>query len=343
MGVRQAVRSPWLRFVVLLGVVLVAVFLFLDEFDVSGVVTEIYGANLGLVAVAVVVYAVSWYPRGIRYRDLLVAMGYRMSTIVMTGAVFVSQTANLVFPARAGDATRAYVVKKRSGVPYATGAASLTAERFLDVVVVGGFAALGVVGALFVGGAVEVRRHSEILVGSVLLVLVVVAGTVALVVASRSDFGRVGSRLPFVTERVSEVIGGFVDDVAATFDDSARFVRLAGASIVAWGLDVAAGALVFYAVGTTGWVVFPAALVGVSVGNLAKAVPSTPGGVGVYEAGFAASVTALLPIGWEVAVAVAVVDHALKNGVTVLGGVVSATLLNVSLTQRADSGVEEPS
>lgn len=342
MDVRQAVRSPWLRFVVLLGVTLVAVTLFFEEFDLSGVVAKISNADLFFVVLAVVVYTASWYPRGLRYRNLLVAMGYFPSTRVMTGAIFVSQTANLVFPARAGDATRAYIVKKRSGVPYTTGAASLTAERFLDVVFVGGFAALGFVSALLVGGGVEFERHTRLLLGSAFFFGVVVAGTAALVFASRYGLDGINSRLPFVSESVTEVAADFVDDVAAIFDDIERFVSLSGSSFAAWGLDVVSGALIFYALGVTGWVVVPASLLGVGVGNLAKAVPSTPGGIGVYEAGFVASVTALLPVGWEVALGVAVVDHALKNGVTVVGGVVSAVVLNVSLTQRVGESKPEP-
>jgi len=341
MDTKQAVQSPWLRFVLLLGVVLVSVTLFFEEFDPSGVFGEISDANILFITFAVIVYTASWYPRGLRYRDLLIAMGHFPSTRVMTGAVFISQTANLVFPARAGDATRAYVVNKRSGVPYTTGVASLTAERFLDVVFVGGFAALGVLGALLIGVPGEVGEHTGVLLGSGVLFFVVVVGTGAVVLLSRYRFGGSGRGLPFLTEGLTEVIANFANDVAAIFENGRRLFRLSSTSLAGWGLDVLACAFVFYAFGVTGWVVVPASLLGVGVGNLAKAVPSTPGGIGVYEAGFAASVTAVLPLGWEVVLGVAVIDHALKNGVTVIGGVVSAVVLNVSLTQRVLEGKAE--
>jgi uncharacterized membrane protein YbhN (UPF0104 family) len=48
----------------------------------------------------------------------------------------------------------------------------------------------------------------------------------------------------------------------------------------------------------------------------------------------------LTPVGAAVAFAAAVLDHALKNGVTVLGGVVSMLALNVSLTTAVDEAGE---
>ncbi len=327
----NSTRKGWFRFLALLAVVLAAAYVFADQLDTGRVVALVAGASPLYLGAATLVYAASWHPRGARYREILLATGYRCSTHAMTAAVFVSQTANLLFPARAGDASRAYVVKRRSNVPYSTGAASLAGERFLDVVVVGGFAAAGLLYVVFSGGAVKVQRHPEVLWGGAALVAVAVTGVAALLLAS--SLGVAGlERVPRVTESAAEAVQGFVDDVAAVFEEPVGFARLLGWSVLAWGLDVAAGGLVFVALDVEPVVAAPAALVGVSVGNLGKAVPSTPGGLGLYEAGFAASVTAAFPIAWQAAVAAAVVDHALKNAVTVVGGVASALALNVSLT-----------
>jgi uncharacterized membrane protein YbhN (UPF0104 family) len=74
----------------------------------------------------------------------------------------------------------------------------------------------------------------------------------------------------------------------------------------------------------------------VSVGNLAKVLPLSPGGIGLYEAAFTVLVVALTPISPAVAVGAAFLDHAVKNLITVLGGVASMLALNVSLTTAVE-------
>ncbi|MDZ7688203.1 MAG: lysylphosphatidylglycerol synthase transmembrane domain-containing protein [Halobacteriales archaeon] len=331
---------PWLRFVVLLAVVAAAVWLFFDGFDAPGFVARLAGANPLYVAVAVVVYSASWYLRGARYADILGRTGHDCGVIAMTGAVFVSQTANLVFPARAGDGARAYIVKKRNGVPYTAGVASLTAERVLDLVAVLSIGGIGLVLTLVASGGFEPTRGRDAFLAAVAVggVTVAVVFGVYLVRGTGSSLrGREGDgRL----DEVFRGVGEFVADLGAVFDGRRGVARLSATSLGIWLIDVATCVVVFYALGVTFDGLVAVSLLAVSVGNLAKVVPATPGGVGLYEAGFAAVVVGATGLGWETAVAVAVLDHALKNGVTVVGGVASALVLNVSLTRPAEAEVE---
>ena len=80
----------------------------------------------------------------------------------------------------------------------------------------------------------------------------------------------------------------------------------------------------------------------VSVGNLAKVLPLSPGGIGLYEGAFTLLVIGVTGIGWEVALGVAIVDHAVKNAVTLAGGAASMLWLNVSLTTAVDEARESP-
>lgn len=331
---------PWLRFGVLLAVVAAAVWLFFDGFDASGFVARLAGANPLYVALAVVVYAASWPLRGMRYADVLERTGHRCGAVAMTGAVFVSQTTNLAFPARAGDGARAYIIKKRNSVPYTAGAASLAAERVLDLLAVLALGGIGFGMVLFGRGGLEATRGSDTL----FIATAVGVATVSAVVGAYLLRGT-GSSL---RERggdgrlndVLRAVGGFIGDLGAVFDGGRGTVRLLAASLGVWLLDVATGVVLFYSLGVAFEGVIAVSLLAVSAGNLAKVVPATPGGIGLYEAGFAAVVVGATGVGWEVAVAVAVLDHALKNGVTVVGGVGSALVLNVSLTRPADAEVD---
>jgi uncharacterized membrane protein YbhN (UPF0104 family) len=74
----------------------------------------------------------------------------------------------------------------------------------------------------------------------------------------------------------------------------------------------------------------------VSVGNLAKVLPLSPGGIGLYEGAFTLLLVGLTPVTAVVALSAAIVDHAVKNAVTIIGGIVSMAWLNVSLTTAVE-------
>ena len=71
-------------------------------------------------------------------------------------------------------------------------------------------------------------------------------------------------------------------------------------------------------------------------------LPLSPGGIGLYEAAFTAFVFGLTggAVPAAVAFAAAVLDHAVKNLITVAGGVASMLSLNVSLTAAVDETAE---
>jgi len=50
----------------------------------------------------------------------------------------------------------------------------------------------------------------------------------------------------------------------------------------------------------------------VSIGNVGKSVPATPGAIGIYE-GMLAAVLIFFGVSFSVAVAIAILDHAIKN------------------------------
>lgn len=280
----------------------------LTGLELSEVVTALGNASPTLLALSVVVYLVSWPLRGLRYRWILRAMRHDESTALMTGAVFVSQTANLVLPARAGDGLRAVIVNRR-GVPYRTGIASLAVERLSDLAAVIGIGVMGLAAAWLVG--VETPQAPLELQPSPWLLLVPLVAAAAFVLVFKT-----GLLDGFVADLRRGVTGtGFV------------WVLVVGAAV--WVVDAAVAVLVLSSLGVgldPGLVAV--GFVAVSAGNVAKIVPVTPGGVGAYEAAFVA-VVAVAGVGWGVAVAAAVLDHLVKNAVTVVGGVVSSVVLDV--------------
>ena len=340
---------------VVLALALMTVYL-----DPAAVISRLGSADPTLVAASGVVYLLSWPLRGLRYRDILAAIGYRERWTFLTGAVFISQTGNLVFPARAGDGVRAYVVKARRGIPYPSGFASLAVERVFDLLtiavlagtVLGGLVVTGDAGALVtalaegVGGDTAAAGQTALVVAAAVGAAAVLA-SLLIAVSARSERNyarRLVTRLSSdaYADYVAGVLEQFAGDVQTVARDRGVFVRVSVTSLLVWSLDVAVAVVVMLAfdVALAPGVLVAVTFLAVSVGNLAKVLPLSPGGVGLYEGAFTLLVAALTPVGAVTALSVAVVDHAVKNLVTVAGGLGSMALLNVSLTAAVEESRE---
>ena len=336
---------------------LVAIALMPLYLDPREVVDKMAAADPALVAASAGVYVLSWPLRGIRYRDILAEIGYDSDVGFLTGAIFISQTGNLVFPARAGDAVRAYVVKARRQVPYPSGFASLAVERVFDLLTITALAGSVLLGLVATGNAAELQaaiagdaaggdvgqsgRQAVYLAAFV--GAAAIGSVVAIVASARTDGNRIEAALQSISSDsyvayVAGVLEQFVGDIQRVASNGRAFSVIAGSSVLIWTLDVLTAVFVMRAFGAFDALGLPwvlaVAFFAVSVGNLAKVLPLTPGGVGLYEGAFTVLVVALTAgIGPEVALAVAVVDHFVKNAVTVVGGLASMIVLNVSLTE----------
>jgi uncharacterized protein (TIRG00374 family) len=253
---------------------------------------------------------------------------------------------------------RAYVVKARRGIPYPSGFASLAIERVFDLLslaVLAGvtFVALAVAGVDVTAiGTTEAPGQGEDSGRTAVLVaaavgLVAIAAVGVIVATARSDRNLVRRGLGRLSDDayvdyVADVVERFAGDVQTVARDRRAFAVVGVSSLLIWGLDVATALVVFAAfdVALAPWELVAVGFFAVSVGNLAKVLPLSPGGIGLYEGAFALIVVALTPVGWAVAIAAAIVDHAVKNVVTVVGGVASMLLLNVSLTTAVEESAD---
>jgi uncharacterized protein (TIRG00374 family) len=135
-----------------------------------------------------------------------------------------------------------------------------------------------------------------------------------------------------------------VGDVQRVAAEPTSFSRVGAASLLIWAIDVLTALLVFVAfdVEVPLGLLVAVGFFAVSVGNLAKVLPLSPGGIGLYEAAFTVLVVAMTPVAPAVALGVAIVDHGVKNAITVLGGAASMVLLNVSLTEAMHGSADAP-
>jgi len=92
---------------------------------------------------------------------------------------------------------------------------------------------------------------------------------------------------------------------------------------------------------------FAVVVLAVVIGNLVKAVPITPGGIGTYEISLAI-IFGLVGVPPAIATLIAVIDHLIKNLVTLAGGIVSVFFfgdwviprIKSALSAKLDGGKE---
>jgi uncharacterized protein (TIRG00374 family) len=253
-------------------------------------------------AAGIIICLVAWWLRGWRYHTILRSLTCPASIIISTACIFVSQTVNLIVPARLGDFVRVFILKHEFNTTYSEGVSSLVVERVFDIITI---ALLGAISLLFV---LNVRSEFYIII-----FIPIIAG--ALFFIFLLFMGKFSSE-----NRYIQIILTMLHEIKRASLTLRSIILLGGSSLVIWLLDI----LVCYAVVMMFQQQIPFAVIvlAIVIGNLVKAVPITPGGVGTYELSLAITF-GLVGVAPAVATLIAVIDHLIKNLVTLVGGIVS--------------------
>lgn len=255
--------------------------------------------------VAVIICVFAWLLRGWRYCTILTRLNCDAHIAVATACIFVSQTANLIVPARLGDFVRIFILNHEYLTTYSEGISSLVVERVFDIIMV---ALLGAISLPFV------LNVPPWFYTVIVLPLVAGAGFFGFLVYC----GRLRTE-----NRYIRIILTMLHEIRRASLTLSSMVSLSVSSLVIWMLDV----LVCYAVVMMfgQQIPFPVVVLAIVIGNLVKAVPITPGGVGTYELSLALTFE-LAGIASAIATLIAVIDHLIKNLVTLAGGILSVYL-----------------
>ncbi|HJJ47753.1 MAG TPA: lysylphosphatidylglycerol synthase transmembrane domain-containing protein [Methanocorpusculum sp.] len=262
--------------------------------------------NLLWLPLAIGICIGAWFLRGVRYKYILHRLASEVSVLFATGCIFVSQTANIIVPARLGDFVRMFILKHEKQTPYTPGFTSLVAERVYDILVI---AFLGLCTIPFIITLIPPQYQWFIWLMAGVLALGAAGIIVFIAVRKVKSENK-------VVKKILEIIAQF-RAVSSTWK---AFGALSGLSIIIWLMDVAICYIVAVMFGCT---INPLlVLLAIVIGNLVKAVPITPGGIGTYEVALMV-VFEFGGVPAAVATLIAVVDHLIKNGVTLIGGIIS--------------------
>jgi uncharacterized protein (TIRG00374 family) len=252
--------------------------------------------------VAIFVCLTAWLLRGWRYHRILAGMDNPVNIRVATACIFISQTVNLIVPLRLGDFVRVFILNHENQTKYSDGIASIVVERVFDIVTV---ALLGLIAFPFVLNVDP----------TYVLIIVLILGLGALFFVFLFFVNTLQSQ-----NKYAQIVLNILHEMRKASLTPRSIVILGCSSIIIWILDVLVCLSVIMMFGQV--VSFPTVVFAIVIGNLIKAVPITPGGLGTYE--YLVAKTLNLGGMPEIyANLVAIIDHLIKNLVTLAGGVVS--------------------
>ena len=247
-------------------------------------------------------YYLTFPLRALRWRVLLKNAGFREDRGVnlpslwgLTQIMIINWFANCVLYARLGDAYRSYLLKEHSGVSFSKAIGTVLAERVIDIVVV----FLLLMGTLF--GLLGSR-------GMVVAAAVFGAGTlmlaiIAILILAVGRFGGFVERC--LPGKVKSVYKLFREGTLGSFE---RLPLLGFLSIVIWLLEAGRLLLVSHALGIP--IGFSLVLFAALANALLTAVPFTPGGLGLVEAGLIGLLT--ISLSREGALSIVLVDRSIS-------------------------------
>jgi uncharacterized protein (TIRG00374 family) len=284
--------------------VVIAVFVALNGEQLSRVPSLILGANPALVLLAFAVFYAGFPLRGRRWAMLLHGTGLRISTKDSTEIIFLSWLVNCVVPAKLGDVYRAYLLKINSTASLSRTFGTVFIERVLDLFAI---ATLGLA-----AGYWSFRDGLPPPIQLVFGIGVVVVVALGFGLFTMRNFGRriiVALPLP---HQVIELYDRFEEGVFGALVPR-QLPKLGFITGLIWMTEALRLFLVVQALGFADVSLGLSGAVFVAlIGSLLTAVPLSPAGLGIVEAGVVGVLHVAYGVPLPEATAIALLDRVIS-------------------------------
>jgi glycosyltransferase 2 family protein len=324
----QRLRQPRTIISIAVPLIVIAVFVYLNRDTLGTVPGLILQANPLLFLAAFGIYYLGFPLRGYRWHRLLKGTGTNVSTRDATEILFLSWLVNCVVPAKLGDVYRAYLLKINTTASLSRTFGTVFIERILDLLVI---AILGL-GAGFWSFRTGLPPSIQLVAALGVVVVIVLGGGLL----TMRNFGRsLITRLP-LPHRIIELYDRFEEGVFGAIASNGLPLLIVN-TVLIWGTESLRLYLVVQALH------FPNVELGLSgavfvalIGSLLTAVPLSPAGLGIVEAGVVGVLTAAYGVPLPEATAIALLDRVISVfSIIVLGSI-------VYLVSKKPGGIQAP-
>jgi uncharacterized protein (TIRG00374 family) len=271
-----------------LGVLISIVFMgyALTRLNLSDVWQAIQTANYWWLLPGVAIYFVAVWARTWRWHYLLRPLK-RIPTMAMFSTVTIGYMGNNIYPARAGELLRAYVLRRREGIPISASLATIIVERALDGVVMLAFVFLnlGELADLTADSGFAGSIRALAILGAVVFLGAVVVFILMAIFPKKAVAIFDWFNMRLIPERFREGLASMVQrflEGLGSLRSPIDILWVVLTSIVIWLLETGKYWFVMHAFDFE--VSFFALMLMNGIVNLATTIPSAPGYVGTFDA-----------------------------------------------------------
>jgi uncharacterized protein (TIRG00374 family) len=314
MPLSRRLRQPRTIISIVIPLAVIAVFVAINGDQLGRVPGLIARADLRLVVVAFLIFYAGFPLRGYRWSILLRSTGTHISTRDSTEILFLSWLVNCVVPAKLGDVYRAYLLKINTLASLSRTFGTVFIERVLDLMAI---ALLGIA-----AGGWSFRDGLPPPIQLIFAIGFVVVAVLALGLLTMRNFGRqILTALPF-PPRILEFYDRFEQGVFQAIT-LRQLPLLGGLTGTIWMTEALRLFLVITAFGFADVQVGLSGAVFVAlIGSLLTAVPLSPAGLGIVEAGIVGVLTVAYGVPLAEATAIALLDRVISVfSIIVLGSI----------------------
>jgi uncharacterized protein (TIRG00374 family) len=293
------------RIAVILGLFISVVFLYLAFRDLnpSEFTDNLQRVNAPLLIMGALIYFLAVSVIALRWQFLLRAV-QMIPLYPLTQIVAIGYMGNNVYPLRAGEALRVYLLRRNHNVPIARATTTVVVERVFDGLVMLSF-------ILFSLLLLDVQSPQIDLVVRVSAPLFGIALFVFLFLAAQPNLLRqlVKFAVGILPNKLGDILSTISEDIIAGLEGLRSPLYLLGtviSSFITWGIEAGVYWIVMSAFNLE--LAYPVALLVVGTVNLAGLIPASPGQVGVYEF-FVSTVLIAMNVEPNLATGYAVVVH----------------------------------
>lgn len=234
--------------------------------------------DLPLMLLSVLVYFLAVAVIALRWQFLLRAVQH-IPLHALTRIVAIGYMGNTVYPLRAGEALRVWLLRRSHQVPLARAATTILVERVFDGLVMLTFVLLGLL-------LVDVQSPEVRTIATLTTPLFIGAVPLFFILAAQANRLRRFIKLlhKILPQKPAAIISDISEDILVGLEGLRTPLDLLGAvvsSFLTWAIEATVYWIVMFAFGLE--LSYPLALLIVGAVNLAGLVPASPGQVGVYE------------------------------------------------------------
>ena len=279
-------------------VLVFAILMFLiSKVNISEITKNLNEINIFYYLLGLIVFYISFFPRGLRWNILLKNIGIKKRTKELSEIYFLSWFANLIVPAKLGDLYRSYLFKKNYNHSKSEIMGTVFIERLIDVIFLILFLTLS--GFIIFKDKFSKTMQDTLILAYILLIVIIVS--FILIKKLRLKLAKL---LP---NKFQHVLPEFEKSASSCVKKN-NIISLIFITVFYWILE--SGTLYFAAKALNVDLSFTVIIFVTLVAALISTIPITPSGAGFAEAGVT-GVLVTMGLSYDIALTLALVHRSI--------------------------------